>query len=65
MTFGGYKQYFMLLVGQNTNGSKEKPTEKHLFATDASKVSERRTSCVHRPSSCWFETVSLDLFCVN
>ncbi|XP_077960053.1 pleckstrin homology domain-containing family H member 2 isoform X2 [Gasterosteus aculeatus] len=40
MTFGGYKQYFMLLVGQNTNGSKEKPTEKHLFATDASKIRE-------------------------
>lgn len=33
----------MLVVGQSisTNTSKDKPTEKHLFAMDASKVSER------------------------
>lgn len=43
MTFGGCKQDFMLVVGQSisTNTSKDKPTEKHLFAMDASKVSER------------------------
>lgn len=43
MTFGGCKQDFMLVVGQSisTNASKDKPTEKHLFAMDASKVSER------------------------
>ncbi|KAL6101564.1 plekhh2 [Pungitius sinensis] len=38
MTFGGCKQDFMLVVGQNA--SKDKPTEKHLFATDASKIRE-------------------------
>lgn len=33
----------MLVMGQNvgTNASKDKPTEKHLFAMDPSKVSER------------------------
>ncbi|XP_041866886.1 pleckstrin homology domain-containing family H member 2 [Melanotaenia boesemani] len=36
MTFGGCKQDFMLVVGQ----SKDKPTEKHLFAMDASKIRE-------------------------
>uniref|UniRef100_A0A4W6FXB5 Pleckstrin homology, MyTH4 and FERM domain containing H2 n=1 Tax=Lates calcarifer TaxID=8187 RepID=A0A4W6FXB5_LATCA len=43
MTFGGCKQDLMLVVGQSigTNTSKDKPTEKHLFAMDASKVSER------------------------
>uniref|UniRef100_A0A669EWP2 Pleckstrin homology, MyTH4 and FERM domain containing H2 n=1 Tax=Oreochromis niloticus TaxID=8128 RepID=A0A669EWP2_ORENI len=43
MTFGGCKQDFMLVMGQNvgTNASKDKPTEKHLFAMDPSKVSER------------------------
>uniref|UniRef100_A0A671V7N1 Pleckstrin homology, MyTH4 and FERM domain containing H2 n=1 Tax=Sparus aurata TaxID=8175 RepID=A0A671V7N1_SPAAU len=43
MTFGGCKQDFMLVVGQssNTNTSKDKPTEKHLFALDASKVCEK------------------------
>lgn len=43
MTFGGCKQDFMLVVGQSigANASKDKPTEKHLFAMDASKVSER------------------------
>ncbi|XP_008274751.1 pleckstrin homology domain-containing family H member 2 [Stegastes partitus] len=42
MTFGGCKQDFMLVVGQNigTNASKDKPTEKHLFAMDASKIRE-------------------------
>ncbi|XP_056291232.1 pleckstrin homology domain-containing family H member 2 [Pseudoliparis swirei] len=42
MTFGGCKQDFMLVVGQNIGGntSKDKPTEKHLFATDASKIRE-------------------------
>uniref|UniRef100_A0A671V739 Pleckstrin homology, MyTH4 and FERM domain containing H2 n=1 Tax=Sparus aurata TaxID=8175 RepID=A0A671V739_SPAAU len=42
MTFGGCKQDFMLVVGQssNTNTSKDKPTEKHLFALDASKIRE-------------------------
>lgn len=41
MTFGGYKEDFMLVVRQNigTNMSKDKPTEKHLFAMDTSKVS--------------------------
>lgn len=45
MTFGGCKQDFMLVMGQNvgTNASKDKPTEKHLFAMDPSKVSERAT----------------------
>lgn len=45
MTFGGCKQDFMLVMGQNvgTNTSKDKPTEKHLFAMDPSKVSERAT----------------------
>ncbi|KAK2922223.1 pleckstrin homology domain-containing family H member 2 isoform X1 [Channa argus] len=42
MTFGGCKQDFMLVVrlsaGSNTN--KDKPTEKHLFAMDASKIRE-------------------------
>ena len=43
MTFGGCKQDFMLVVGQssNTNTTKDKPTEKHLFALDASKVCEK------------------------
>lgn len=40
MTFGGCKQDFMLVVGQNmgTNTPKDKATVKHLFAMDASKV---------------------------
>lgn len=40
MTFGGCKQDFMLVVGQSisSNTSKDKPTEKHLFAMDVSKV---------------------------
>ncbi|XP_034537477.1 pleckstrin homology domain-containing family H member 2 [Notolabrus celidotus] len=42
MTFGGCRQDFMLVVGQSvvTNASKDKPTEKHLFAMDASKIRE-------------------------
>ncbi|KAA8584072.1 hypothetical protein FQN60_015280, partial [Etheostoma spectabile] len=42
MTFGGCKQDFMLVVGQSVgaNASKDKPTEKHLFAMDASKIRE-------------------------
>uniref|UniRef100_A0A3Q1G8E2 Pleckstrin homology domain containing, family H (with MyTH4 domain) member 2 n=1 Tax=Acanthochromis polyacanthus TaxID=80966 RepID=A0A3Q1G8E2_9TELE len=42
MTFGGCKQDFMLVVGQSisTSASKDKPTEKHLFAMDASKIRE-------------------------
>uniref|UniRef100_A0A3B4WF39 Pleckstrin homology, MyTH4 and FERM domain containing H2 n=1 Tax=Seriola lalandi dorsalis TaxID=1841481 RepID=A0A3B4WF39_SERLL len=42
MTFGGCKQDFMLVVGQSsgTNTSKDKPTEKHLFAMDTSKIRE-------------------------
>uniref|UniRef100_A0AAX7T9Y0 Pleckstrin homology domain containing, family H (with MyTH4 domain) member 2 n=1 Tax=Astatotilapia calliptera TaxID=8154 RepID=A0AAX7T9Y0_ASTCA len=42
MTFGGCKQDFMLVMGQNvgTNASKDKPTEKHLFAMDPSKIRE-------------------------
>lgn len=40
-TFGGCKQDFMLVVGQT---AKDRPTEKHLFAMDASKVSP--TSCL-------------------
>ncbi|XP_059179825.1 pleckstrin homology domain-containing family H member 2 [Centropristis striata] len=36
MTFGGCKHDFMLVAGQ----SKDKPTEKHLFAMDASKIRE-------------------------
>ncbi|XP_028279419.1 pleckstrin homology domain-containing family H member 2 [Parambassis ranga] len=42
MTFGGCKQDFMLVVGQSigTNASKDKPTEKHLFAMDTSKIRE-------------------------
>ncbi|XP_068423928.1 pleckstrin homology domain-containing family H member 2 isoform X2 [Clinocottus analis] len=39
MMFGGCKQDFMLVVGQSI-ASKDKPTEKHLFATDASKIRE-------------------------
>lgn len=41
MTFGGCKQDFMLLVGQNvgTSATKDKATTKHVFAMDASKVS--------------------------
>ncbi|XP_023183788.1 pleckstrin homology domain-containing family H member 2 isoform X1 [Xiphophorus maculatus] len=38
MTFGGCKEDFMLVVGQNIG--KDKPTEKHLFAMDASKIRE-------------------------
>lgn len=42
MTFGGCKQDFMLVVGQDmgTNTTKDKATVKHLFAMDASKVSD-------------------------
>uniref|UniRef100_A0A8C4EP98 Pleckstrin homology domain containing, family H (with MyTH4 domain) member 2 n=1 Tax=Dicentrarchus labrax TaxID=13489 RepID=A0A8C4EP98_DICLA len=42
MTFGGCKQDFMLVVGQSigSNTSKDKPTEKHLFAMDVSKIRE-------------------------
>uniref|UniRef100_A0A672ZY41 Pleckstrin homology domain containing, family H (with MyTH4 domain) member 2 n=1 Tax=Sphaeramia orbicularis TaxID=375764 RepID=A0A672ZY41_9TELE len=42
MTFGGCKQDFMLVVGQSigTNATKDKPTEKHLFGMDASKIRE-------------------------
>ncbi|XP_053292949.1 pleckstrin homology domain-containing family H member 2 [Pleuronectes platessa] len=42
MTFGGCKQDFMLVMGQSigTNSSKDKPTEKHLFAMDTSKIRE-------------------------
>uniref|UniRef100_A0A4W6FX17 Pleckstrin homology, MyTH4 and FERM domain containing H2 n=1 Tax=Lates calcarifer TaxID=8187 RepID=A0A4W6FX17_LATCA len=51
MTFGGCKQDLMLVVGQSigTNTSKDKPTEKHLFAMDASKVSERSRPSFHPP----------------
>ncbi|XP_029031270.1 pleckstrin homology domain-containing family H member 2 [Betta splendens] len=38
ITFGGCKEDFMLVVGTNTG--KDKPTEKHLFAMDASKIRE-------------------------
>lgn len=40
MTFGGCRQDLMLVVGQSIGGStaKDKPTEKHLFAMDVSKV---------------------------
>uniref|UniRef100_A0A3B4B0W8 Uncharacterized protein n=1 Tax=Periophthalmus magnuspinnatus TaxID=409849 RepID=A0A3B4B0W8_9GOBI len=40
MTFGGHKQDFMLVVGQSTNGTKDKPSEKHLFSMDSSKIRE-------------------------
>lgn len=42
MTFGGCKQDFMLVVGQNvgTGTTKDKATTKHVFAMDASKVSD-------------------------
>ncbi|CAN9500031.1 unnamed protein product [Ophioblennius macclurei] len=42
MTFGGCKQDFMLVVGQSIGASagKDKPTEKHLFAMNASKIRE-------------------------
>ncbi|XP_040906482.1 pleckstrin homology domain-containing family H member 2 [Toxotes jaculatrix] len=42
MTFGGCKQDFMLVVGQSVgaNTGKDKPTEKHLFAMDTSRVRE-------------------------
>uniref|UniRef100_A0A7N9AUC2 Pleckstrin homology domain containing, family H (with MyTH4 domain) member 2 n=1 Tax=Mastacembelus armatus TaxID=205130 RepID=A0A7N9AUC2_9TELE len=42
MTFGGCKQDFMLVVGQSISAStsKDKPTEKHLFAMDTSKIRE-------------------------
>ncbi|KAG7229889.1 hypothetical protein INR49_009606 [Caranx melampygus] len=42
MTFGGCRQDFMLVVGQSsgTNTSKDKPTEKHVFAMDTSKIRE-------------------------
>uniref|UniRef100_A0A3Q0S9G6 Pleckstrin homology, MyTH4 and FERM domain containing H2 n=1 Tax=Amphilophus citrinellus TaxID=61819 RepID=A0A3Q0S9G6_AMPCI len=42
MTFGGCKQDFMLVMGQSisANASKDKPTEKHLFAMDSSKIRE-------------------------
>ncbi|XP_053188878.1 pleckstrin homology domain-containing family H member 2 [Scomber japonicus] len=42
MTFGGCKQDFMLVVGQSicSNAAKDKPSEKHLFAMDASKIRE-------------------------
>ncbi|XP_076017082.1 pleckstrin homology domain-containing family H member 2 [Genypterus blacodes] len=42
MTFGGCNQDFMLVVGQSigTNATKDKPTEKHLFAMDPSKIRE-------------------------
>uniref|UniRef100_A0A8C6UW39 Pleckstrin homology domain containing, family H (with MyTH4 domain) member 2 n=1 Tax=Neogobius melanostomus TaxID=47308 RepID=A0A8C6UW39_9GOBI len=36
LTFGGHKQDFMLVVSMN--GTKDKPSEKQLFAMDASKV---------------------------
>ena len=57
MTFGGCKQDFMLVVGQSigTNTGKDKPTEKHLFAMDASKVSEISDCYWHecRPGEKW------------
>ncbi|KAJ0067209.1 hypothetical protein NL108_013079 [Boleophthalmus pectinirostris] len=40
LTFGGHKQDLMLVVGQSTNGTKDKPSEKHLFSMDASKIRE-------------------------
>lgn len=42
LTFGGCKEDFMLVVGHSigTNASKDKPTEKHLFAMDSSKIRE-------------------------
>lgn len=41
MMFGGCKQDFMLVVEQNvgTSKAKDKATVKHLFAMDASEVS--------------------------
>ncbi|XP_061914794.1 pleckstrin homology domain-containing family H member 2 [Entelurus aequoreus] len=42
MTFGGCKQDFMLVVAQNNcnNTIKDKPSEKHTFAMDMSKIRE-------------------------
>ncbi|XP_077352285.1 pleckstrin homology domain-containing family H member 2 isoform X2 [Festucalex cinctus] len=42
MTFGGCKQDFMLVVTQNSsnNTTKDKPSENHTFAMDASKIRE-------------------------
>uniref|UniRef100_A0A8D3BRU5 Pleckstrin homology, MyTH4 and FERM domain containing H2 n=1 Tax=Scophthalmus maximus TaxID=52904 RepID=A0A8D3BRU5_SCOMX len=50
MTFGGCKHDFMLVLGQSvgTNTSKDRPTEKHLFAMDNSKVSEGHESLLSR-----------------
>lgn len=57
MTFGGCKQDFMLIVGKSssTNTSKDKPTEKHLFAMDASKVCERSSMVFTSHSSRFYQ----------
>lgn len=40
MTFGGCRQDFMLVLGHSVgaNSTRDKPTEKHLFSMDSSKV---------------------------
>ncbi|KAF7656122.1 hypothetical protein LDENG_00046070 [Lucifuga dentata] len=40
ITFGGCKQDFMLVVGTGASTTKDKPTEKYLFAMDSSKIRE-------------------------
>uniref|UniRef100_A0A3P8UK39 Pleckstrin homology, MyTH4 and FERM domain containing H2 n=1 Tax=Cynoglossus semilaevis TaxID=244447 RepID=A0A3P8UK39_CYNSE len=42
MTFGGCRQDFMLVLGHSVgaNSTRDKPTEKHLFSMDSSKVRE-------------------------
>lgn len=54
MTFGGCKQDFMLVVGQNvgTSTTKDKATTKHVFAMDASKVSDA-ARLLYSDLLCW------------
>lgn len=45
MTFGGCRQDFMLVLGHSVgaNSTRDKPTEKHLFSMDSSKVRHTHT----------------------
>lgn len=52
ITFGGCKQDFMLVVGQNVGTTKDKATVKHLFAMDASKVSDTTFNQIGQDSNC-------------
>lgn len=61
MTFGGCRDDFMLVVGQNLGSSagKDKPTEKHLFGMAKPKVSPTGAQLAYTPASDHSQTSSV------